>query len=194
MTYRKGQTATNQIWKPQIFDLTEMYGAGNEPTTVEQFRQDFPEEMYDYKPYSIVPSYKKSLVCKTKNLFDISKVKQSFYVSSDDKDITCSVYGGSIGLLKDVCPSLKVGDVVTLSFKIKSTTGVAPTIVQIQGQVFIFSVSAPTFTVTEEGLNSNFYFYKTTFENRDVPTTTVFTDIMIELGDTATGYVPYGYL
>lgn len=35
---------------PQFFDLTEMYGAGNEPTTVEQFRQDFPEEMYDYRP------------------------------------------------------------------------------------------------------------------------------------------------
>ena len=27
-----------------------MYGIGNEPTTVEQFRQDFPNEMYDYSP------------------------------------------------------------------------------------------------------------------------------------------------
>lgn len=43
---------------PQLFDLTEMYGAGHEPTTVAQFRQDFPEEMYDYKPYCFVKSYK----------------------------------------------------------------------------------------------------------------------------------------
>lgn len=66
-----GQTVSNLVFKPQLFDLTAMYGAGNEPTTVEQFRQDFPEEMYDYKPYSIVPSYKKSLMCKTKNLFEL---------------------------------------------------------------------------------------------------------------------------
>lgn len=40
----------NLVWKPQLFDLTEMYGAGNEPTTVAQFRQDFPNEMYEYSP------------------------------------------------------------------------------------------------------------------------------------------------
>ena len=47
---RPGYTANNLIYKPQLFDLTEMYGAGNEPTTVEQFRQDFPNEMYEYSP------------------------------------------------------------------------------------------------------------------------------------------------
>lgn len=46
----EGDTADNVISKPQLFDLTEMYGAGNEPTTVAQFRQDFPNEMYDYSP------------------------------------------------------------------------------------------------------------------------------------------------
>lgn len=58
--YRVGSGATinNVTVKPQLFDLTEMYGAGNEPTTVEQFRQDFPEELYDYKPYCFVKSYK----------------------------------------------------------------------------------------------------------------------------------------
>ena len=59
---------------PQLFDLTEMYGAGNEPTTVEQFRQDFPDEMYDYKPYCFVKSYKSIMICKTKNLFPTSTV------------------------------------------------------------------------------------------------------------------------
>lgn len=46
----KGFTLNNVTIKPQLFDLTEMYGAGNEPTTVEQFRQDFPNEMYEYSP------------------------------------------------------------------------------------------------------------------------------------------------
>ena len=51
-TYRvdTGNTATNAVIKLQIFNLTEMYGAGHEPTTIEQFRQDFPNEMYEYSP------------------------------------------------------------------------------------------------------------------------------------------------
>lgn len=42
---------SNIIFKPQLFDLTEMYGAGNEPTTVEEFREKFPNELYPYSPY-----------------------------------------------------------------------------------------------------------------------------------------------
>ena len=46
-----GYTANNLVFKPQLFDLTEMYGAGNEPTTVEEFRQKYPNELYPYSPY-----------------------------------------------------------------------------------------------------------------------------------------------
>mgnify|MGYP002765412007 CR=1 FL=1 len=46
---------------PQLFDLTEMYGAGNEPKTLADFRKDFPESYYSYSPI------------QTKNLFDIRK-------------------------------------------------------------------------------------------------------------------------
>ena len=35
------------IFKPQLYDLTAIYGEGNEPTTVEQFYLDYP----DYEPY-----------------------------------------------------------------------------------------------------------------------------------------------
>ena len=45
-----GETV-NVTVTPQFYNLTEMYGAGNEPTTVEQFRQDFPNELYPYSPY-----------------------------------------------------------------------------------------------------------------------------------------------
>lgn len=47
-------TYNNELSRPQLFDLTEMYGAGNEPTTVEQFRADFPNELYDYNPYNAI--------------------------------------------------------------------------------------------------------------------------------------------
>ena len=46
----KDYTATNVMFKPQLFDLTEMYGAGNEPTTLAEFRQSFPNDLYPYSP------------------------------------------------------------------------------------------------------------------------------------------------
>lgn len=33
---------------PQMFDLTEMFGAGNEPTTLDEFKALFPKDCYDY--------------------------------------------------------------------------------------------------------------------------------------------------
>ena len=40
-------TASNLVFKPALYDLTAIYGEGNEPTTVEQFYRDYP----DYEPY-----------------------------------------------------------------------------------------------------------------------------------------------
>lgn len=58
----------DKTYKPQLFDLTEMYGAGNEPATVAEFKAKFPNELYDYSPRCWVTSYKTGLIAKTKNL------------------------------------------------------------------------------------------------------------------------------
>lgn len=57
-----GKVYDNLVLKPQLFDLTEMYGAGNEPKTVEEFRTKFPNDFYDYSPRCWVKSYKTELV------------------------------------------------------------------------------------------------------------------------------------
>lgn len=49
-----GQTCNGFTWHPQCFDLTEMYGSGNEPTTVDEFKTKFPNDYYAYKPYSFI--------------------------------------------------------------------------------------------------------------------------------------------
>lgn len=36
------------IYKAQLFDLTELFGAGNEPTTLEAFRAVYPDDYYPY--------------------------------------------------------------------------------------------------------------------------------------------------
>ena len=40
---KQNATCTNELASPQVFDLTSMYGFGNEPTTVEQFKKDYPQ-------------------------------------------------------------------------------------------------------------------------------------------------------
>lgn len=46
---------------PQLFDLTDMYGAGNEPATVAEFREKFPNDYYPYTPYNYLQSNKRMI-------------------------------------------------------------------------------------------------------------------------------------
>lgn len=47
------------IVRPIAIDLTQMFGEGNEPTTVEEFKALYPEEYYDYveSRYEYTPGY-----------------------------------------------------------------------------------------------------------------------------------------
>ncbi len=49
-----GVTYDNVKLQPQIFDLTAMFGSGNEPTSVEEFEKMFPAEYYPYNAGEIV--------------------------------------------------------------------------------------------------------------------------------------------
>lgn len=157
ITVHKDFVCSNLTFKPQLFDLTEMYGAGNEPTTVAEFREKFPNELYDYKPYSflssyknllkandntIITSYKKSLICTTKNLFDKTAVrtdKQGYDLAhcilietTDNGWVVKGNVGSTPGsqynssgwfspltyaqsYTPEKCISLKAGDIVTIS-------------------------------------------------------------------------------
>ena len=50
----KGNVINSTVkFKPQVFDLTRIFGAGNEPATIKEFRKLFPEEYYAYNPGEI---------------------------------------------------------------------------------------------------------------------------------------------
>lgn len=51
-----GTTIDNLVFKPQIFDLTQMFGSGNEPSTVEEFEAMFPAAYYPYSEPTIISS------------------------------------------------------------------------------------------------------------------------------------------
>lgn len=75
---KQNATCTNELASPQVFDLTAMYGFGNEPTTVEQFKKDYPQ-FFDEKLDGIWNVRTSSISTTGKNLFDISKWISSPY-------------------------------------------------------------------------------------------------------------------
>ena len=79
-----GTTVNNLTFKPQLIDLTQAYGMGKEPTTVEEVLNDFPEYI-SYDKGTFVHSNNK-LISTGKNLFNQNKVliEQGFTRKNDD--------------------------------------------------------------------------------------------------------------
>lgn len=73
ITIISGYTANNLIFKPQLYNLTAMFGVGHEPSTVAEFRAKYPNDYYEYNPSQYLISYRKNLITdgSSKNLFDI---------------------------------------------------------------------------------------------------------------------------
>jgi hypothetical protein len=51
---KSGATVNNLVVYPQIYDLTAMFGSGNEPASVEEFEKIFPAAYYPYNAGEIV--------------------------------------------------------------------------------------------------------------------------------------------
>lgn len=51
-----GVTVSGLTFKPQLVDLTSMFGSGNEPSTVEEFEAMFPADYYPYSEPTIISS------------------------------------------------------------------------------------------------------------------------------------------
>lgn len=124
---------------------------------------------------------------KSKNLFDIDKFVDTNSVKRNGNSLICLVYGTSIGTLGSICPTLKPSDLITISFKCTSE-GFASNFMAFNGRTF---PSGATFLVSEIGLSSTWYLYSTDWEHRDIPNKTTYSDIQVELGSTATEYVPH---
>ena len=73
---KQGTTCNNLVFRPQCINLTDTYGLGNEPTTVAQFNQDFPD--IDNIPY---PEQTISFAEQTLyGINDISKTKDELNI------------------------------------------------------------------------------------------------------------------
>lgn len=59
---------------PQIFDLTKIFGAGNEPSTPEEFEAMFPADYYPYNAGEPMSAHVNEVMEQGKNYFDFSKL------------------------------------------------------------------------------------------------------------------------
>lgn len=197
----KNKPFGDKTYKPQLFDLTEMYGAGNEPTTVDEFKAKFPNELYDYSPRCWVKSYKTGLIAETKNLFNINALTP--YTPETLPIGTAGVYNGNIisrgksddttcstgKTLRELCPDLAVGETYTLNFEttVPSSIGGQYESIHLRGVGNWWRRN--TRTITEADLSAVVYVYADT----DLSVYTI-SNFQIEKGTTATDYVPFGYL
>lgn len=217
-----GYTANNLTFKPQLFDLTEMYGAGNEPTTVEQFRQDFPEEMYDYTPYCWASMKNIRYLDKTKNLFEwlgtslhpddyanavlIEIVQNGIILQGNDSVISQPNHynngwfrpGAYYGTIANKV-NLTAGDIVTISADYLLIDGPYNN-TNIGIYLYGAANSTALVSVSKGKLKRVSATYPVTVTGEYYPVFTLnsskvqITNIQIEKGSTATPYVPYGYL
>lgn len=126
---------------------------------------------------------------RSKNLWNMGALKDTRLLSLNaDGSVTvvASNYAcTSENKLKEFCPSLQVGDTVTLSI---STTG-RPLIYLVGANVRIDR--GTTITITEAMLNSLVTFYGAYTQDADFDVAHTVYSIQLELGTEATDYVPY---
>lgn len=194
----QGYTVSNKTFKPQLFDLTEMYGAGNEPTTVAQFRQDFPNEMYEYSPVCWKKFRRLKYVTETKNLFDISNADiiskdyyftlnqgegSNFYVMTVKPGATYTVSFEMLVKSNDVPATNALGLSIQTGTHYKDGTQLLIILGNEKRGVWVkrskqFTVPSGITQVTFSGLWNRF----------------LYRNFMVQEGSTATPYQPYGYL
>lgn len=214
-----GKTIDNATVKFQLFDLTEMFGAGHEPATVAEFRQRFPNEYYPYSPQCWLTSYKSAVVCKTKNLFDVNNAVPYTFTNDNPPSSRISLkdgiytttfnnYNVGSGLrIKDglvLSPGtytlslsvITVGETtpitsLTYGFRLYKSDGTKPVIV-IHTTAFS-SRSSHAFTIPSDCTDIRLYLAPHCDSAQDYVYISL-KDIQIEQGSTATSYVPYQHL
>ena len=194
----EGVTYDNVKLQPQIFDLTQMFGAGNEPSTVEEFEKMFPADYYPYNTGEIVSAGTESVVEQGKNLFDKSDKENS------DAYTIPMYYNGRYKGLKIPCEN---GDyVVSTKHKSGYTSGMSKAVYVIDtkintdnnltGTVIEHSTGygynadkTGTISVKHGYIILSVYFGDSTAASRK--SFFDLCDIQIEKSSTATAYAPY---
>lgn len=181
-------TEIDDIICPQIYDLTQMFGTGNEPSTTEEFEAMFPNDYYPYNEGELMSMSVNDVVNHGKNYFDFSRlVSDGVNVMDYEKQtITVPARTNNTGYnqtLRDLCPGITPGTYV-LSMKRSN---------QKSGNGSYFLEAAKDFTIntpielTDELLDNHISWYN----NPDSEVENVISEIQIEKNSVKTSYSQY---
>lgn len=177
-----------------IFDLTQMFGIGNEPTSVEEFEAMFPNNYYQYNAGEIITADTESVVEQGKNLLNADDYYAAYKQSDGSYLNNSSDFAGI---------NIPIGNYIgkTLIATLKATVSSQPTsffwLARINGtriessyekgeRVLANTTGIAKLAVTPKTQNDTLAM--SFGQGRgDV----IVRDIQIELGDTPTAYAPF---
>lgn len=178
----------------EIFDLTQMFGIGNEPTSVEEFEAMFPNNYYQYNAGEIITADTESVVVQGKNLINAD----DYYAPYKQSD--GSYVNDSVGFAKINIP---IGNFIgkTLVATLKATVSAQPTSFFWAARINGLKVES-SYEKGERVLANTTGIARLTFTPKTQKDTLSMTygqgtgdvivrDIQIELGDTPTTYAPF---
>lgn len=178
----------------EIFDLTQMFGIGNEPTSVEEFEAMFPNNYYQYNAGEIITADTESVVVQGKNLINADDYYAP-YKQSDGSYVNDSVGFTNI--------NIPIGNFIgkTLVATLKATVSAQPTSFFWAARINGLKVES-SYAKGERVLANTTGIARLTFTPKTQKDTlsmsygqgtgdVIVRDIQIELGDTPTTYAPF---
>lgn len=188
----QGTTVENLIFTPQLFDLTVMYGAGNEPKTLADFRKDFPESYY---PYNSIHTKNLWTCNKTAYFFSYNKTTQIYTINNVGSNscytLPSPISAGQTFTISVKCLSGWIPDGCTVNFggyHKEGNIGSWQTTVQLPREQ---DLTGKIFTATEKTTDTLTDFW--IFIYAKTPTN-LRVMIQFEKGSVATDYVPHDYI
>lgn len=193
-----GETV-NATVTPQFYNLTEMYGAGNEPTTIAEFKEKFPDDFYPYSPYCWAKIKQMRYMTTTKNLLaniepsgntrvENGVVYQINADASESNYLKVQLYNGN-----ELVEQIAVGSYQQIGKNIVTfTTGVLPEYTRLAFGLngSTIDTKASSDVVLEDNTT-----YTLSMDFINITQGKIaWTNTMLEKGSTATSYVPHGYL
>lgn len=184
----EGVTYDNVKLQPQIFDLTAMFGSGNEPTSVEEFEKMFPNDYYQYNAGEVVSAGTESIIEQGANL----------YYGTDMLKVGSDTYEYIANSYRCKAIKLKPNTTYTLSFTSDKTSEIillmnVNTVVNSQPYLnFRKTSDNRSYRTGDNGcLYVGVYAGNGSVASADVVKRLSECEIMISEGDTPTAYAPY---
>lgn len=177
--------------KIQIFDLTLMFGSGNEPTSVEEFEKMFPADYYPYNAGEIVSAGTEEIVKQERNLWNLEG-----YTASDLVDLKTGYWGVKLSVKPNSTYCLSVTRDTALCGTYGKLIGANKREIKFFGHKTISDINAYTgHPITFQTADENYVYVAinsfTGFDTWKSDFLKYFPSFQIELGNTNTSYTPY---